>query len=76
MYKRQELARSSDINLLDATLGWESDDGQWYVGVSCRNCTDDTYIQQSLDFAAFGFITVYPGEPRTWLVNVKVRTGN
>ena len=71
-----ELARSSDINLLDATLGWESSDGQWYVGVSCRNCTDDEYIQQSLDFAAFGFITVYPGEPRTWLVNVRVRTAN
>jgi iron complex outermembrane receptor protein len=71
-----ELARSNDINLVDATLGWETNDGRYYVGVSCRNCFDDEYIVQSLDFAGFGFITVYPGEPRTWLLTLRARTGN
>jgi iron complex outermembrane receptor protein len=70
-----ELARSDDINLVDATLGWETDDGRYYVGLSCRNCFDDEYIVQSLDFAGFGFITVYPGEPRTWLLTLRARTG-
>jgi iron complex outermembrane receptor protein len=70
-----ELARSGDISRLDLTAGWESDDGRYYAGISCRNCTDDTYINQSLDFAGFGFITVYPGEPRTWLLTVRARTG-
>ena len=71
-----ELARSGDINLVDATLGWETNDGRYYLGLSCRNCFDDEYISQSLDFASFGFITVYPGEPRTWLFTVRARTGN
>jgi outer membrane receptor protein involved in Fe transport len=70
-----ELARSGDINLVDATLGWETNDGRYYVGLSCRNCFDDEYIVQSLDFAGFGFITVYPGEPRTWLLTLRARTG-
>jgi len=69
------LAKSGDISVLDLTAGWESDDGRYYAGLSCRNCTDDAYISQSLDFAGFGFITVYPGEPRTWLLTVRARTG-
>lgn len=68
------LASSTDIKLLSASIGWESDEGTAAVSLSCRNCTDDEYISQSLDFAGLGFITVYPGEPRTWLVTVEART--
>jgi len=66
-----ELARSGDIHLVSASLGYETDDGRYGVSLSCRNCADDEYIVQSLDFAGFGFITVYPGEPRTWLLTLR-----
>jgi iron complex outermembrane receptor protein len=70
------LAKSGNVNIADASVGWQTDDGRYYVGLSCRNCFDDEYIVQSLDFAGFGFITVYPGEPRSWLLTVRARTGD
>ncbi len=71
-----DLARSGDIKLADASIGWQTSDGRYYFGLSCRNCTDEEYLVQSLDFAGFGFITVYPGEPRTWLLTARARTGD
>ena len=69
-----ELARSGDISLVNAVLGYDTDDGRFGIALSCRNCADDEYVVQSLDFAGFGFITLYPGEPRTWLVTVSAKT--
>ncbi|MEO0996036.1 MAG: TonB-dependent receptor [Pseudomonadota bacterium] len=69
-----ELARSTDIKLLNASLGWEKSDGSLGLSLSCRNCNDDEYLSQSLDFAGLGFVTVYPGEPRTWLVTLRAHT--
>jgi len=34
---------------------------------------DDEYISQSLDFSALNFLTVYAGEPATWLFTIKTR---
>jgi len=70
-----ELARSGDVKLFDASLGWQTADERFFASFSCRNCFDDEYIVQSLDFAGFGFITVYPGEPRTWLLTLRMKTG-
>ncbi len=69
-----ELARSTDIKLLNASIGWEKGDGTLGLSLSCRNCNDDEYLSQSLDFAGLGFVTVYPGEPRTWLVTLRAHT--
>jgi outer membrane receptor protein involved in Fe transport len=69
-----ELARSGDIKLVNTVLGYDTDDGRFGIALSCRNCADNEYVVQSLDFAGFGFITLYPGEPRTWLVTVSART--
>jgi len=69
-----ELARSGDISLVNAVLGYDTDDGRFGIALSCRNCADNEYVVQSLDFAGFGFITLYPGEPRTWLVTVTAKT--
>jgi len=69
-----ELGRSGDIGLVSASLGWESADNRFSVGLSCRNCTDDEYNTATLAFAPFGFVSIYPGEPRTWLITVKART--
>jgi iron complex outermembrane receptor protein len=72
--ENSELVRSGDIELLNASFGYETGDGRFGVAVSCRNCADDTYISQSLDFASTGFVVVYPGEPATWLVTFTART--
>ena len=69
--QNSELARSGDVGLLDASVGFVSD--TWEFSLSCRNCADNEYIVQSLDFAGLGFVTVYPGEPFTWLATVKAR---
>lgn len=63
-------ASSGDIELLNAALSWRSPGERWSTTLSCRNCNDETYLTQSLDFAGLGFVAVYPGEPRTWLVTV------
>jgi outer membrane receptor protein involved in Fe transport len=66
-------AKSGDIDLVSAALNFETADEMLSFGISCRNCIDDEYISQSLDFRGLGFITVYPGEPATWLFTVKTR---
>jgi len=66
-------AKSGDIDLVSASLNFERADDSLSFGISCRNCIDDEYISQSLDFRGLGFITVYPGEPATWLFTVKTR---
>ncbi len=67
----QNTVASGDIDRLDASVNFVTTDGRYSVGVACRNCYDTEYITQSLDFAGFGFVTVYPGEPATWLLTAK-----
>lgn len=69
-----DLGRSGDIGLLSASLGWESADSRFSVALSCRNCSDEEYNTATLAFAPFGFVSIYPGEPRTWLITLKART--
>ena len=68
------LGKSGDMGLISASLGWESSDDRFSVSLSCRNCADDEYNTATLAFAPFGFVSIYPGEPRTWLVTIKART--
>jgi len=68
------LGKSGDISLVSASLGWESADDRYSVSVSCRNCVDDEYNTATLAFAPFGFVSIYPGEPQTWLITVRART--
>ena len=67
------LAKSGTIDLVSAAINFEREDEQLSFGISCRNCLDDEYISQSLDFSGLGFLTVYAGEPATWLFTVKTR---
>ena len=69
-----ELGRSGDIGLVSASVSWESADDRYSVGLSCRNCTDDEYNTATLAFAGLGFVTAYPGEPRTWLLTLRARS--
>ncbi len=69
-----ELGKSGDIGLVSASVSWESADDRYSIGLSCRNCTDDEYNTATLAFAGLGFVTAYPGEPRTWLLTLKARS--
>lgn len=49
--QNSELARSGDINLVSASIGYEFGNGRYLASLSCRNCFDDEYVSQSLDFS-------------------------
>ena len=70
--ENSELVKSGNISLFNASIGYEPSDGRYRIALSCRNCADDVYISQSLDFAGTGFVVVYPGEPVTWLASLTV----
>ncbi len=72
--ENSELVKSGNISLFNASLGYEPSDGRYRIALSCRNCLDDEYISQSLDFAGTGFVVAYPGEPFTWLVTFTARS--
>ncbi len=55
-------------------MSWESADDRYSIGLSCRNCSDDEYNTATLAFAGLGFVTAYPGEPRTWLLTLRARS--
>ena len=64
---------TGDFGLLDASIGLTFDDGMYEVSLSCRNCADKEYFDSILDFAGFGFSTVYAGPPRLLRGTVKAR---
>ena len=49
--QNSELARSGDVNVVNASLAYEMAHGRYTVTLACRNCFDDRYISQSLDFS-------------------------
>jgi iron complex outermembrane receptor protein len=70
--ENSELVKSGNISLFNASIGYQPSGGRYRIALSCRNCADDEYISQSLDFAGTGFVVVYPGEPVTWLASLTV----
>jgi len=49
--QNSELARSGDVKVLNASIGYEFADSRYAWSLSCRNCLDHEYISQSLDFS-------------------------
>jgi iron complex outermembrane receptor protein len=49
--QNSELARSGDVKVLNASLGYEFADPRYSLALACRNCLDHEYISQSLDFS-------------------------
>lgn len=62
--------RNDPINLVNARIGVATEDDRYSLTAGCRNCFGDEYIEQLLNFPAFGFITVYPGERAAWNVTL------
>ncbi len=57
-------SKTGDFGLLDIAVGLGFADDRYQVSLACRNCTDEEYFDSILDFASFGFTTVYTGPPR------------
>jgi iron complex outermembrane receptor protein len=64
---------SGNVELWNATLAYEFNQGRYEVFASCKNCFDNRYIAQSFDFRGINFIQVYPGDPRTWMLGFRGR---
>jgi iron complex outermembrane receptor protein len=86
--QNSELARSGNVEVVNALVGVAFGDGRYDVGLSCRNCFDNEYISQSLDFSGLepsattnanpafnglNFLVIYPGQPRTWALTFKAK---
>ncbi len=64
-------ALTGPISLVNASIGLATSDRRYQVTLGCRNCFGERYINQILDFAALGFITVYPGERSNWRITAR-----
>ena len=63
-------ALTGPVDLVNAQIGIATADGAARLTLGCRNCFGELYIDQILDFAPLGFITVYPGERARWTAMV------
>ncbi len=66
-------SETGDFGLLDASIGLSFDDGKYEISLACRNCADEEYFDSILDFAGFGFSTVYTGPPRLVRASFRAR---
>ena len=66
-------ALTGPIDLVNASIGIATHDDRYGLTLGCRNCFGEHYITQILDFAALGFIEVYPGERRTWTITARAK---
>ena len=65
--------RTGPVNLVNASAGIQTADERYALTIGCRNCFGEIYKVQILDFAALGFITVYPGPRAQWTVTARAR---
>jgi len=63
-------AKQGSFGLLNARVGWTSDDRLWNVAMIARNLTDRQYITSSADYGGPGLSTIVgrPGDPRTFVL--------
>jgi len=75
-YSASNVLRASQAayTLLDANLGWTSEDDSWVVSLSGTNLTNRLYLNGALDFfESLGTNEGQYGRPREWAVSVKKR---
>ncbi len=63
---------SEATKLVHAAITYEANGGAWKVTAACENCTDQEYHHSTLDFSALGFVTQFPGTPRTYTIKLNV----
>jgi len=62
---------SESIDLTYFAVSYEPSDGRWMLTATCANCSDQEYHTSTLNFAALGFATQYPGLKRVISVKLK-----
>ena len=55
--------------LVNAQVGWLSDDDSWEVIVECKNCFDEEWFGNNF------FTTLYTADPVRWGIRLKYRYG-
>lgn len=65
--------RTGPVDLVNASLGVATADDRYELTLGCRNCFGEPYKVQILDFAALGFITIYPGPRASWALTGRAR---
>ncbi len=67
-------ASQEGYTLLDANIGWTSEDDSWSVNLTGTNLTDELYLNGALDFLdSLGTNEGQYGRPREWAVSIKRR---
>jgi iron complex outermembrane receptor protein len=65
-------ASQAAYTLVDANIGWTSEDDSWTVALSGTNLTDKLYLNGALDFfESLGTNEGQYGRPREWALSVK-----
>jgi iron complex outermembrane receptor protein len=75
-YSSNNFFRASQgaYTLLDANIGWTSNDDTWTVSLLGTNLTNELYLQGALDFLeSLGTNEGQYGRPREWAISVKKR---
>ncbi|MCV6621395.1 MAG: TonB-dependent receptor [Cellvibrionaceae bacterium] len=56
--------------LVDASISFETNDGDWRVALVGNNLTDEEYISNGVNVEAFGYFEGYFGRPREYALTV------
>jgi iron complex outermembrane recepter protein len=67
------VTETGPANLFNAQLGFSLNDDAYQFIAGCKNCFGDTYFNQALPFAAFGFITIYPSPRAQWTLTARAK---
>jgi iron complex outermembrane recepter protein len=73
-YEAANRLRQDSYTLLNASLGWTSNDGRYGITLWGNNLSNKYYLQSGVS-TALGDLTI-PAPPRTYGINFKVKLGN
>lgn len=72
--KNPLVSSQGGYTIVNARLGWISQDGRWSASLWANNLTDEVYLARALDLVGgFGFVSNWFSDPRTYGVQVAVR---
>jgi iron complex outermembrane receptor protein len=61
------------FGMLDAWVSWLSGNAKWRFGISGKNLTDEEYLTNGYNLAAFGILQGSYGAPRTFIATLEWR---
>jgi len=58
LFEQDNLLNQDGYGLLNASINWESNEGDWYGGIHFKNITDEEYL-----VGGYQFVTPDPSDP-------------